>query len=392
MSATRKDECTRPQVVLHMALELSEKIWKVGFTTGLGQAPREREIPARAEPVLEQEIGAAKQRFGLPPETPVVSCYEAGREGFWLHRFLQSLGVANEVIDSSSIEVNRRKRRSKTDRLDLKKMLKMLVRYHHGEADVWRTVRVPSVAEEDARQLHRELETLHQEQTSHSNRIKGLLCSCGITLPIYRHLPKRLKGLRLWDGSALPADLHHRLLREFERMQVVNRQIRALERERARRIRQKEKDPAVAQVRTLLRLKGIGVNSSWLYVREVFGWREIKNRRQLGAIVGLTGTPYRSGDLEREQGISKAGNRRMRAMAIEIAWGWLHFQPTSALSRWYERRFAQGGKRLRRIGIVALARKLLVALWKYLETGVPPEGAEPSEWQSKLGYTPSLGA
>ena len=139
-----------------------------------------------------------------------------------------------------------------------------------------------------------------------------------------------------------------------------------------------------------MRLKGIGVNSSWLYVREVFGWRKIKNRRQVGAMVGLTGSPYRSGTLDHEQGISKAGNRRMRAMAIEIAWGWLQFQPQSALSLWYERRFAHGGKRLRRIGIVALARKLLVALWRYLETGVPPEGAELSDWQSKLHYTPSL--
>jgi transposase len=179
-------------------------------------------------------------------------------------------------------------------------------------------------------------------------------------------------------------------LREFERMQLVNRQIRQLEKQRARRIRQDEKDPAVMQVRKLLGLKGIGVNSAWLYVREVFGWRQIKNRRQLGAIVGLVGSPYRSGDLNHEQGISKAGNRRMRAMAIEIAWGWLHFQPQTQLSRWYERRFAHGGKRLRRIGIVALARKLLVELWKYLETGVPPEGAELSQWQSKLHYTPSL--
>ena len=188
----------------------------------------------------------------------------------------------------------------------------------------------------------------------------------------------------------MPADLHRRLLREFERMQIVNRQIRQVEKERAHRIRQDQKDPAVAQVRKLLGLKGIGVNSAWLYVREVFGWREIKNRRQVGAIVGLTGSPYRSGDVNHEQGISKAGNRRMRAMAIEIAWGWLRFQPASTLSRWYERRFAHGGKRLRRIGIVALARKLLVALWKYLETGVPPADAELSDWQSKLHYTPSL--
>ena len=390
MSATRKSDFTAQEAVLYMALELSENTWKLGFTTGLGQEPRQRDIPGRAVVVMEAEIRAAKERFGLPPETPVVSCYEAGRDGFWLHRCLLSLGVANDVVDSSSIEVNRRQRRAKTDRLDVKKLLKMLVRYHQGERDVWRTVRAPTVEEEDARQLHRELETLHQEQTSHSNRIKGLLSSCGATLEVDRDLPRRLKKLRLWDGSPLPADLHARLLREFERMQVVNRQIRHLEQARARRIRQGTKDPAVAQVRKLLRLKGIGVNSSWLYVREVFGWRGIKNRRQLGAIVGLTGSPYRSGSLDHEQGISKAGNRRLRAMAIEIAWGWLHFQPGSALSRWYEQRFAHGGKRMRRIGIVAVARKLLVGLWKYLETGIPPEGAELSDWQSKLHYTPSL--
>jgi transposase len=146
----------------------------------------------------------------------------------------------------------------------------------------------------------------------------------------------------------------------------------------------------VAKVRTLLRLTGLGPNSAWLYVREVFGWREIRNRRQIGALVGLTGSPYRSGSVNGEQGISKAGNRRMRAMAIEIAWCWLRFQSESALSRWYEQRFAHGGKRLRRIGIVALARKLLVALWKYLETGVPPEGAVLGDWRSKLRYTLTL--
>ncbi len=390
MSATRRNDSSTRGPVLYMALELSEKTWKLGFTTGLAQEPRQREIPSRAVVALEAEIRAAKERFGLPAAALVVSCYEAGRDGFWLHRYLLSLGVASEVVDSSSIEVDRRSRRAKTDRLDVKKLLKMLVRYEQGERDVWRTVRVPSVEEEDARQLHRELETLRREQTSHSNRIKGLLSCCGVTMEVERDFPRRLKKLRLWDGSALPGDLQRRLLREFERMQVVNRQIRQLEKERAGRIRQDEKEPAVAQVRQLLGLKGIGVNSAWLYVREVFGWRQIKNRRQLGAIVGLVGSPYRSGELSRDQGISKAGNRRMRAMAIEIAWGWLRFQPHSALSRWYERRFGHGGKRLRRIGIVALARKLLVALWKYLETGVPPADAEVSDWQSKLHYTPSL--
>ena len=390
MSATRTNDSSKRQAVLYMALELGEKTWKVGFSMGLGQPPRQREIPGRAVMLLEEEIRAAKERFGLPAQTPVVSCCEAGRDGFWLHRWLGSIGVESAVVDSSSIQVDRRQRRAKTDRLDLKRLLTMLVRYYQGERDVWRVVRVASVEQEDARQLHRELQTLRGEQTAHSNRIKGLLSSCGVTLEVDRHLPKRLKELRLWDGLALPSDLHQRLLREFERMRVVNRQIRQLEKERARRIRQEEKAPAVAQVRTLMGLKGIGVNSAWLYVREVFGWREIKNRRQVGAIVGLVGSPYRSGDVNHEQGISKAGNRRMRAMAIEIAWGWLRFQPSSALSRWYERRFAHGGKRLRRIGIVALARKLLVALWKYLETGEPPADAELSDWKKKMHYTPSL--
>lgn len=390
MSATRRSDCNKPQTVLYMALELGEMGWKLGFTTGLGQEPRVRDIPAKTVPCLKQEIRAAKERFGLPLKTRVTSCYEAGRDGFWLHRCLLAMGVESVIVDSSSIEIDRRRRRVKTDGMDVRKLLKMLVRYGQGEKDVWRTVRAPSVEEEDARQLHRELETLRHEQTSHTNRIKGLLSSCGVTLEVDRFLPKRLKTLRLWDGSALPAELHHRLLREFERMQMVNRQIRQLEQERAKHIRQKEKDPAVAKVRTLLQLKGIGVNSAWLYVREVFGWRKIENRRQVGSIVGLVGSPYQSGNLNHEQGISKAGNRRMRAMAVEIAWGWLRYQPQSDLSKWYERRFAHGGKRLRRIGIVAVARKLLVALWRYLESGVPPSGAEVTTWKSKLHYTLSL--
>jgi transposase len=373
-----------------MALELGEATWKLGFTTGLGQKPRRRDIPARDTEVLWCEIQAAKERFGLAAEAPVVSCYEAGREGFWLHRWLVSKGVGNEVVDSSSIQVPRRKRRAKTDRLDVEKLLKMLVRWTQGERDVWGVVRVPTVEEEDGRQLHRELEELRQEQTGHSNRIGGLLASQGLAISVNRHFPKALKEARLWDGRPLPADLHQRLLREFERMQKVNRQILALEKERARRIRKRDDDPAVAQVRQLMGLKGIADNSSWLYVYEVFGWRKIMNRRQLGALVGLTGSPYQSGKSDHEQGISKAGNGRMRVMAIEIAWGWLRFQPQSALTLWYQRRFGHGAKRLRRIGIVALARKLLVALWRYLQSGVPPEGTELTKWQSKIHYTVRL--
>jgi transposase len=390
MSINRNHSDTQKPADLYMALELGEKTWKLGFSRGVAQRPRLKEIPGRDTEAVKREIAAARERFGLPPEARVASCYEAGREGFWLHRFLLSIHVDNEVVDSSSIEVNRRKRRAKTDRLDAEKLLKMLIGWCQGEEGVWSVLEVPSVEEEDARQLHRELEEMRHEQTAHVNRIKGLLASLGATIEVDKRFPKRLADLRLWDGSPLPHEMHQRLLREFERMQAVNRHIRHLEMERAKRIRKDEKDTGVAKVRKLLRLKAIGVNSAWLYVREIFGWRKIHNRRELAALVGLVPTPYESGEESHEQGISKAGNRRMRAMAIEIAWCWLQFQPQSELSRWYMRRFGHGNRRQRRIGIVALARKLLVALWKYLETDLLPEGAELVDWQEKIHYTPAL--
>ena len=389
MSETRVDAAGEVEKPLYMALELGDGKWKLGFTTGLGQPPRERDIAGGDCASLEREIQQAKERFNLPEDALVVSCYEAGRNGFWLHRYLTSGGVRNVVVDSSSIQVDRRKRRAKTDRLDVKKLLRMLIRWHLGEKDVWKVVNVPSPQDEDARQLHRELQTLREEQARHMNRIKGLLASCGASVTIDRRLPKRLSALRLWDGSPLPKDLQKRLLREFQRMQLLNRQIRHLEKERAQQIRQTQ-DDRMSQVRKLLCLKGIGPNSAWLYVQEVFGWRKIRNRRQLAALVGLVPVPFNSARRNENQGISKAGNRRMRVMAIEIAWCWLRFQPGSALSRWFERRFAHGSKRQRRIGIVALARKLLIALWKYILTGVPPEGAEIIKWKGRIVYTGSL--
>jgi transposase len=196
--------------------------------------------------------------------------------------------------------------------------------------------------------------------------------------------PTVLPTLRTWDGQAAPAELQRRLLREHERWQFVDRQLRDLENERSRRIRG-EASSVHDQVRRLLGLRGIGRNSAWLFVMEFFGWRQIRNRKQLGALAGLTPTPYQSGDSAREQGISKAGNRRLRTMAVEIAWCWLHWQPDSELSRWYARRFGGGTSRLRRIGVVALARKLLVALWRYLETGELPAGAVTADWRVKLG-------
>jgi transposase len=372
-----------PAPKLYLALELSWSKWNLAFTTGMAQQPRLRTIPARDLFALALEIRRAKERFGLPAETPVISCYEAGRDGFWVHRHLVKQEVQSLVVDSASIEVNRRKRRAKSDRLDATKLVTMLIRWDHDEKKLWAVVQVPSAADEDARQLHRELISLKDERTSHVNRIKGLLAGLGLTLAVDLRLPKRLDGLRQWDGSPLPADLRLRILREFDRWQVVNIQIRSLEAEQRRRVRD-DATPGVEPIRRLLGLKAVGVQGAWLLVREFFGWRLFRNRRQVGALAGLTGTPYASGGTQREQGISKAGNRRLRWLMVEAAWSWLRYQPQSALSQWYHRRF-DGSARLRKVGIVALARKLLVALWKYLERGEVPEGAIVVPWQQKFG-------
>ena len=359
---------------LYMAMELSQKEWKLGFSVGPGQAPRLRNMPGRNLEVLKDEIRLARERFGLGKGVEVESCYEAGRDGFWLHRFLETQGVRNLVVDSASIEVSRRFRRVKTDRMDVGKLLGMLMRYDLGERKVWSVVHVPSEKAEDERQLHREMLRLKKERTRHINRMKGLLASQGVVLEIGPEFMEALDEIRLWDGSGLPGRLRKRLEREYERMRLLKQQIGDLEKEREE-VLCSSQEAAVEQIRQLLRLKGIGVNSAWLYVMEFFAWRGFRNRREVGALAGLTPTPYQSGESSKECGISKAGNRPVRGMAIEIAWAWLRYQPESALSLWYNRRFAEGSSRVRRIGIVALARKLLIELWKYLETGAVPEGA-----------------
>lgn len=372
---TRKKNDTPVSGTLYLALELSEAEWKLGFTIGLGQAPRLRSLKARNLEGLKREIEQAKERFGLSKEAAVLSCYEAGRDGFWLHRYLESLGVNNRVVDSASIEVNRRYRRVKTDRLDVGKLLNMLVRFDQGETKVWSVVHVPKMEEEDQRQVHRELMALKREQTHHINRMKGLLASQGIVLEVKREFLEELENVQLWDGSAIPPGLRTLLVREYERLALVREQIHRVETTRKEVLRTSQ-DPAVEQVRRLLQLKGIGLNSAWVYVMEFFAWRAFRNRRELGCLAGLTPTPYRSGESARESGISKAGNRPVRAMAIEIAWVWLRNQPNSQLSRWYRKRFAKGSSRVRRIGIVALARKLLIALWQYVEQDILPPGAQ----------------
>jgi len=359
---------------LYLAFELGFQKWVLGFTIGLGQKPRKRTVAAGDLIALEQEISVAKKRFGLPPTARVQSCYEAGRDGFWLHRYLLAQGVENLVVDSSSIEVNRRAKHAKTDRLDVGKLVTMLARYDGGEKKVWSVVRVPSVEAEDARHLHRELMGLKRDRTRHINRIKGLLAGQGVRLKVSAALPQQLDQARLWDGTCLPLGVRARVEREFAGWQFVHQNVLELEAERSELLRTSS-EPNVELVRRLLRLCGIGDNSAWLYVMEFFSWREFRNRRQVGGLAGLAATPYDSGDQSRDQGISKAGNSPVRSMAIEIAWGWIRHQPDSELTHWFDERFGHSGKRLIKIGIVALARKLLIALWRYLETGAIPAGA-----------------
>ena len=347
--------------MLYLALDLGTGNWKLAFTVGLGQKPRLKTIAARSTLSLVLEIKAAKRRFGLPEDAPVPCCYEAGRDGFWLHRFLLAHGVQNQVVDSSSIEVNRRQRRAKSDRLDAVTLVEMINRLHNGEHKVWSVVHAPSVEQEAQRQLHREMIKLKAERTAQSNSIKGLLAGLGLCVIVDETLPAQLENLRQWDGAKLPKRLHQRLLHEFERWRLLDRKIDELEAERMAKIRD-DQTPHVEKVRRLLNLKGIGDNGAWLLVYEFFAWRTFKNRRELGSLAGLTPTPYSSGESRREQGISKAGNRRVRWMMTELAWGWLRYQPTSELSQWYKRRFSRGNTRLRKVGIIALARKLLIAL------------------------------
>ena len=241
---------------------------------------------------------------------------------------------------------------------------------------------MPTVEDEDRRQGHRELIAIKNERTEHTNRIKGLLANLGLDIVVDAQLCKRLDALRQWDGKPVPSRTCARILREFERWDLCDRQVRELDHRPAPR--SLRRNGRHRQVRSLLALKAIGPIGATLFVREVFGWRQIKNRRELASLAGLTPTPYQSGDTHREQGISKAGNKRIRWMMVEIAWLWLQYQPQSALSCWYQQRFGPGNSRSRKIGIVALARKLLIALWKYFDQGEVPEGAEFKPWERKL--------
>jgi transposase len=368
-------ESTAPTGGMLMAFELGQRSWKLGFTVGMGQRPRVRQIPAGAVDALATEITRAKKRLGLSADAPVTSCYEAGRDGFWLHRYLVAMGVTNYVVDSSSIEVNRRARRAKTDSLDLAGLLSLLARYALGDQRAWRVVRVPTVAEEDARHLPRTLEALTQDRTRLVNRLKSLLATQGLSLPINAQFLKRLSAARLWDGAPVPPGLLERLTRTWTQLEEVDGQMRDLK--ALHLTRPEQLPPATSRaLAQLLTVRAIGPIGASVLATEIFGWRRIRNGRELGALVGLVPAPYQSGQIDYDQGITRAGNAHVRRVMVQLAWGWIRHQPDSALTHWYQQRFGGGGTRVRKIGIVALARRLLIALWRYLETGAVPDGAQ----------------
>jgi transposase len=364
---------TQP-ATLFVALELSKAKWLVGLHSPAADKISRHTIAGGDVPALLTLIDAARRRAeaSLVGQVQVIACYEAGYDGFWLHRLLVAHGIANQVIDPASLLVNRRARRRKTDRIDLAGLLRTLMAWHRGEPQVCSMVRVPSPEEEDQRRRGRERERLIKERVQHLGRVKGLLMTQGIRdfQPARRDWPERLEALRTGDGRPLPDCLKAEIGRECRRLALVDEMLDELEGERDA-VRDGK---ASQQAARLTKLRGIGPTSAHLLAGEVFH-RDFANRRQVAAYLGLEPSPWQSGQVDREQGISKAGNRRARRVAIELAWLWLQYQPDSGLSRWFKERVGAAKGRVRRVMLVALARKLVVALWRYLASGIVPEGA-----------------
>jgi transposase len=360
--------CNHPRSTIYAAIELSKKSWVVAVMH-----------PSKDQPSIHRIKGGAfsdlilKLRAAARGGERLLVCYEAGYDGFWLARSLQAEGIECQVLDPASLQVNRRARRVKTDRIDVLMLVRALMAVHWGDRHVCAIVRVPSVEEEDARRSHRERQRLVRERTAHINRIKGLLFAQGIR-GVDPGLRRRIdfSALRTGEGLPLPACLRAELEREYARLDLVETQLRATEAERDTADAQ---DPSVERKRAMLiQLRGIGPASAAILTREIF-WRQFANRRQLGSYLGLTPSAYDSGSVTHCQGISKAGNSFARRVMIEVAWLWRKYQPDSVLSKWYEGRAANQSPRIRRIMLIALARKIIVALWRYVETGLVPEGA-----------------
>jgi transposase len=401
--ATVRDRTATPidtNATLFVALELSLTRWVV-----VASAPGENKVSKRAVPACDGpallallgrlRAGAERHRGG---PVAVVVIQEAGRDGFWVHRLLEAHGAQSHVVDPASVAVNRRGRRSKTDRIDAEAMLRTLLAWARGERQVCSMVRPPTREAEDARRLAREREALLAERIRHTNRIKGLLATQGVFAfqPTRQDRRARLEELRTPEGQPLPPRLGAEILRQMDRLELALRQLAAVEAERdAALAAERCGEPAAAAPATtaggatatatpsrdegagarLLRLKGVGPETASVLACEAF-FRDFRNRREVAAYAGLAPSPWQGGGIDHEQGISKAGNARVRKAMGQLAWVWLRHQPGSALSAWYRERVRDGRGRIKRIAIVALARKLLVALWRFVVQGVVPSGAE----------------
>ena len=367
--------------VIFAALELSKSKWLLAIQSPISDKISLHRIDGgdtdRLVTLIRKSQDRAEKKLNRP--IPVVSCYEAGYDGFWLHRFLVANDVQNHVMDPASIHVDRRARRAKTDRLDAETMVRVLMAYCRGERKVFSLVRVPDVEDEDARRSHRERERLVRERVAHVNRIKGVLASQGVHgfEPVRKNWEQQLAAVKTGDGRDLPPKLCAEVRRHCVRLHLVIGMIAEVEAERDVLVSKTELNSEAGtpeqKMSMLMGLRGIGPAFASVLVREVF-WRKFENRRQVGSYLGLAPSPYDSGGSRRSQGISKAGNPRARTAAIEMAWLWLRHQPDSELTQWYNSRVGAFTGRIRRITIIGLARKLVIALWRYLETGLIPTG------------------
>lgn len=379
MLPTQEKNFTLGDEVLAVSLELSKGSWKVALHEGKRDRPAIHTVSSDAAGTrLGQVVGlieATRKKWGLAAACRVVVSYEAGQDGFWIHRALGKLGYEVLIVDPASIPVERQARRAKTDRLDVIKLVTSLRAWLRGERDRMHVIRVPEIAAEAQRHLVRDRGELQKEMQQHRDRIRKLLRTVGCWVEVERDFAERLAQgeVRCYDGAALPPEMHQRLTRECQRLALAQQQFAELEAALVGQLPQ----PVRERITQLTRLKGVGEVGAMRLVLELF-WRNFSNRRQLGACVGLVPQPYDSGESRVDQGISKQGNRRVRALLIEMSWMWLRHQPHSALARWFAQRTQGTGtnKRSRRISIVAVARRLVIALWRYLKDGVIPEGAQ----------------
>ena len=363
---------------IFVSLELSRSTWLItSLSPGAGEKMSKHSVPGgdvagllmRLSQIREKARGRTGKSF------PFIVVQEAGLDGFWIHRVLESKEIESHVVDAASIATSRRRRRAKTDRIDGETLVRALLAYKRGEPRVCAMVRVPTPEEEDRRRVSRERKTLTAERVEHVNRIKGLLFSQGVEYePMHRNRRQRLEQLRTGDGRSLPEHLKRQIRRELDRLELVLEQIKTVEAERDAILSAAKEAKHPTPATMLMDLKGIGAEFATVLWSEGL-FRKFDNRRQVAAYAGLAPTPWQSGTVDREQGVAKSGNPRLRTTMLQLAWLWLRHQPGSALSRWFLERVNRNGGRFRKTMITALARKLLVALWKYVTAGVVIEGA-----------------